>query len=466
MERDWVQVSELYKSSYTLADLDELLQAASSTEDAQLLFAAQGFRKMMSVTVNTPIQEVIDCGIVPVFLEWAERFDFSQLQYEACWILTNISAGNSYQTQTIIEKGAVPLLIKLLSSTNDTVREQAVWALGNIAGDNSTCRDLILQADGLFLVTQAGVNSERQSMQKNAYWTVSNLCRGKPSPSFEEVKTALPVLAKVVMTETSPDLLSDCLYSITSISEGSEEKIQAVIDTGVVPKVVELLNHFAYVVQMPALKTIGNIAQGTEQQTQLIIDLGAVHGIYSLLNSSKRNITKEAVWTCSNISAGSKLQLAALYEADIFSRICHLMVESDIEIRKEAIWTVCNAASASTPEQVSMLVRNNAIDGLCRILKIQSSSLLGLQEIFIIAMQGLRIILEVGRVNFSDGGLNPFVVLVEESGGLKALEDLQGNPNPKVYEKALSILETYFELEEDENDNLLKAIQQCSQFTF
>jgi hypothetical protein len=100
------------------------------------------------------------------------------------------------------------------------------------------------------------------------------------------------------------------------------------------------------------------------------------------------------------------------------------------------------------------------------MLKTQHSSLLGLQDIFILAMQGLRIILEVGRVNFSEGGLNPFVMLVEESGGLKALEDLQGNPNPKVYAKALSILETYFELEKDESDTLLKAIQQCSQFTF
>jgi hypothetical protein len=366
MERDWVQVSELYKSSYSLANLGELIQAAASTEDTQLLFAAQGFRKMLSVRANTPIQEVIDSGIVHIFLEWAERFDFSQLQYEACWILTNISTGNSYQTQSIIENGAVPLLIKLLSSSNETVREQAIWALGNIAVNNSTCRDLILQADGLLLVTQAGANSERQSMQKNAYWTVSNLCRGTPSPSFEEVKAALPVLAKVVMTETSSDLLSECLYSITSISEGSEEKIQAVIDIGVVPRIVELLNHYSYNVQMPALKTIGNIAQGSEQQTQLIIDLGAVHGIYSLLNSSRRDITKEAVWTCSNISAGTKLQLAALYEADIFSRICNLMIESDIEIKEEAIWAVCNAASTSTPEQISILVRNNAIEGLCR----------------------------------------------------------------------------------------------------
>lgn len=465
MERDWLQVAELYKPTYTLADMPELLQAALSSDDTQLLYAAQGFRKLLSVAVNTPIQDVIDTGIVPRFLDWTQRFDFTQLQYEACWILTNISSGNSLQTQSIIEKGAVPMLIKLLFSENETVREQAVWAIGNIAGDNSNCRDMILQSNGLYLVTQVGVNSERPSMQKNAYWTVSNLCKGKPPPQFCEVQQALPVLAKVIQTEGSPDLLADCLQSLASISEGNEEKIQAVIDTGVVAKIIELLNHFAYTVQMPALRIIGNIAQGNEEQTQVIIDLGAIPGIYALLTSPKRNIVKEAVWTCSNISAGNKAQLQALFEADVFSRIINLMIESDIEIKKEAAWTVCNAAASSTPEQIGMLVRCNAIEGLCRILKIQGNSLMGLSDIFMIVLKGLDIILKCGRTFFGEGSINPFTALVEESGGLKALEDLQGHSNSSVYGKALDLLETYFELEEDENDNLLRAIKQCTQFS-
>ena len=45
--------------------------------------------------------------------------------------------------------GAVPLLVQLLSSNNDHVREQAVWALGNIAGDSPQCRNVVLQAQAL-----------------------------------------------------------------------------------------------------------------------------------------------------------------------------------------------------------------------------------------------------------------------------------------------------------------------------
>jgi len=53
------------------------------------------------------------------------------------------------QTQTVIKHGAIPKLVRLLKSESPNVAEQAVWALGNIAGDGPNARDFVLAHQAL-----------------------------------------------------------------------------------------------------------------------------------------------------------------------------------------------------------------------------------------------------------------------------------------------------------------------------
>ena len=107
--------------------------ALNSDEPQTQLDAATRFRKLLSIERNPPIQMVIDAGVVPRFVEFLQRDDTPWLQIEAARALTNIASGTSENTRVVmIDSGAVPIFCRLLLSPNDDVREQAVWALGNI----------------------------------------------------------------------------------------------------------------------------------------------------------------------------------------------------------------------------------------------------------------------------------------------------------------------------------------------
>lgn len=93
------------------------------------------------------------------------------------------------------------LIIPNLHCTEVWGYVQAVWALGNIAGDSPMCRDMVLEQRALVPLLEQLKDSSKLSMQRNATWTLSNFCRGKPQPAFEQARATL---VHLTITQTYP----------------------------------------------------------------------------------------------------------------------------------------------------------------------------------------------------------------------------------------------------------------------
>ncbi|KAI3469321.1 hypothetical protein Pfo_025984 [Paulownia fortunei] len=450
--REGLQQQQQFSASLHSSALEKKLESLPSmvagvwSNDGNLqLEATTQFRKLLSIERSPPIEEVIQSGVVPRFVEFLMREDFPQLQFEAAWALTNIASGTSENTRVVIDHGAVPIFVKLLGSPSDDVREQAVWALGNVAGDSPKCRDLVLGYGALVpLLAQLNENA-KLSMLRNATWTLSNFCRGKPQPPFEQVRPALPALQRLVYSNDE-EVLTDACWALSYLSDGTNDKIQAVIEAGVCQRLVELLLHPSPSVLIPALRTVGNIVTGDDVQTQYIIDHGALPCLLSLLtHHHKKSIKKEACWTISNITAGNREQIQAVIDAGLIGPLVNLLQTAEFDIKKEAAWAISNATSGGTNEQIMYLVNQNCIKPLCDLLVCPDP------RIVTVCLEGLENILKVGEAEKGNtGDVNYFAQLIDEAEGLEKIENLQSHDNNEIYEKAVKILETYWLEEDDE----------------
>ncbi len=73
-----------------------------------------------------------------------------------------------------------------------------------------------------FLINLINKNIEEKNRQvyNLAVWVLTNLCRGKPVPSYESVKDAIPVFAAIIQEETlNIEALADALWGLVYFSE-------------------------------------------------------------------------------------------------------------------------------------------------------------------------------------------------------------------------------------------------------
>lgn len=346
-----------------------LLEALQSGDVGPRRAACMTFRQMLSREKNPPIDAVLQSGALPAFIEGLRSSD-PTLQFEASWAITNVASGTTEHTRQVVQQGGVPEFVRLLSSPTTDVVEQAAWALGNIAGDGPQHRATVLAAGALpqmvaQMLAQLNAPTPKISLLRNATWSLSNMCRGKPGPAMDIIAPALPVLARLLHM-ADDEVLQDSAWALSYISDGTNDRAQHVVAADVTDRLVELLGHANLRVVTPALRTLGNIVSGAEAETQAALDSGVLPAMEAMLQHQKKGIKKEACWLVSNITAGTSPQIQAVLDSGVIAHVMQLFDGDDVSVRKEAAWAIANVTAGGSQQQIAAVVEQGAVQALCK----------------------------------------------------------------------------------------------------
>lgn len=425
--------------------------ALKSTNPAIVLDGVIWLRKLLSIEKSPLIQDVIDSGAVSDLVTFLRSDDNPVLQFQSSWTLTNIASGTSEQTRVIIEAGAVPEFIRLIQSPSADVKDQVIWALGNIAGDSVSSRDFVLNSNIVPAIANMVLPTDVMHV-RNLTWCCSNLCKGKPGPHLNTILPFMSLFQRYIF-DADTEVISNCLWALSYISDGPHERIQAVINANVCGRIVALLsdNNLSSTITSPALRTVGNIVTGDDEQTQHVLDLNIVESLKNLIDNFKQKIRIEALWTISNITAGSVSQIQTVIDCGIISRLNVLLLnENVLRVQKEATWALSNALTRGNFTQVLAVVEAGAVQSLSHMLSCDDDKLV------IVAVEGLEKAVTTvcdQSSSYNTAACDLVIHLLELHNGLEKITDLQYHPLNAISGRCRNILHCVQEYR-DAQDNL------------
>jgi len=140
---------------------------------------------------DTQTQNVLNCGALPKLLALLNS-PKKGIRKEACWTISNITAGTVEQIQAVIEANIIPPLVHLLGTAEFDIKKEAAWSISNATSggkpeqikylvqqgcikplcDLLTCNDprlVTVALEGIENVLKAGEHELAQNNQTNPY---------------------------------------------------------------------------------------------------------------------------------------------------------------------------------------------------------------------------------------------------------------------------------------------------------
>jgi hypothetical protein len=352
--------------------------------DEQTATAARYFRDSLGHEKSEHRMHVRDsmlaCGAVKSLVQALKRLSSSSdtrpIQYDVACALTNFCSGDAKHVQAVIEEGALPILVDLLSQQADNsshdIREMVPWNLTNIAGESIDHRDEIVRLGCLGLAANIILMSEKKPSDdvcREVAGLFYALHRPKPLPPWNESKKCLPAIVKLLQTTTDVDTAQRSLWTLAEFAlQPPPDAWPQLLEAPVLRTVARMLMVRDERVTIPAARVCGRYACGTPEQVAILLSpqYNILRHLRVMIGGSDKE-KMESIWAVSNVLAEAphKHVQAVVNERMIPALVIEL--GSGVQkIREESVCCIANLTRHGTDDHARLVAgQANVMANLC-----------------------------------------------------------------------------------------------------
>eukprot|EP00760_Papus_ankaliazontas_P025667 PhM_4_TR2838/c0_g1_i1/m.55702 len=372
-------------------------------------------RKILSMERNPPLDAAVEAHAPAILAQiiMSGFKDDMMVVEDVAWALTNIASGTSTHTAAVVNAHGLDAFLYCASRPNEYSREvlrQVIWGMGNICGDSPSMRDMFNSA-ALSVILPLAANKDLMGYRdfcQNHVWCLSNCVRGKPAPDVSVCRQVLPIIVGVLedylgdgaskeKVQGIDEIVADALWALSYISDGTNDRITLVLETGIVPKIMSLLEgrpRLSGTIQLGSNEVDPTLsierAHDYVQRDALLANGDCVRGVLQYVPPGAKfndvaflckdwfydvvcydpnlffrakhadlqhaQIATPALRTIGNIVTGTDEQTDMVANMPGSMTFLHSLLQHPKKgIRKEAAWTLSNIA-AGTPNQIDRIM--------------------------------------------------------------------------------------------------------------
>ncbi|WKY01705.1 hypothetical protein Q1695_015594 [Nippostrongylus brasiliensis] len=358
--------------------VNALVQALSVEDDKVRFEAAWALTNIVSGTSEQTVAAV-EAGATPPLVKLTQSPN-AGLAEQALWAVANIAGDSAQLRDYVIECNGVEAMMALVDRLDElevSCARTLAWAFSNMCRHKNPHAPLSVLAVLSKGLAKIVAHPDKQ-VRQDACWAISYLTDG-PDEQIALAKTSGVLPYVIQFLQDSDNMVAPALRVLGNMSTGNDELTQCVVDLKTLDEIIPLSERSkSTTVVKECCWLISNIIAGTQSQIQAVIDAGIMPFIIEVLRSGDFKCQFEASWAVANLAqGGNSKQILTLFQDNAIPSLCSALKQSNVDLLNnalETLYTLLTTIATCCPEKLDEARQAvEEADGLDYLERLQES---------------------------------------------------------------------------------------------